>query len=384
MPILWRYLISYFLKVTLTCVVAFVAILLTMRLDEIAHFAGLGAPLDVIFLFALYQIPYILPLAIPLSCLIASFLVIQRLSHTHELIALRACGFSLKDILTPLLLTAAFLSLVNFWFISEVATQSHLKTNLLKNELRSINPLLLLHNKHLMRLKGFYFDSFGDSYIGESSNDVILAIPNKHQRRINLLIAKQFKVDPLSFIGEEVTLLTGKASHQEQAFDDLLVENMKKAVSDIQDFADLLQKKIWTINSDYLQFSLLLKRIENQQQLIQKSEMQGMKKQEIKSLRMHLNRSVSEIVKRFAIGLAAISFTLMGASFGLSISRQQNKRPLIYLIVLTIFYLVTFFAAKGLDSYFIWATSLYLIPHLVIIGFSLVALNRIAKGNESC
>ena len=42
MPVLWRYLIAYFLRIAIVCVLAFIAILLTMRLDEIAHFAALG------------------------------------------------------------------------------------------------------------------------------------------------------------------------------------------------------------------------------------------------------------------------------------------------------------------------------------------------------
>ncbi len=155
------------------------------------HYASLGAPIGALLIFTFHQMFYILPIAIPLSCLIASFILIQRLSKTHELTALRSCGFSFKDILTPILITAAFISLLNFWVISELATNSHLQTNLLKSELRSVNPLLLLHNKNLMRMKGFYLDSLGSSRIGEFATDVILALPGKHQQRLNLFIAKK-------------------------------------------------------------------------------------------------------------------------------------------------------------------------------------------------
>ncbi len=67
------------------------------------------APVAYIVFFALYESP-IFPIALPLSCLIASLLLIQRLSSSHELTALRASGFSLFDILTPILITAAFSS----------------------------------------------------------------------------------------------------------------------------------------------------------------------------------------------------------------------------------------------------------------------------------
>lgn len=382
MPILWRYLISYFLRITVTCILAFVAILLTMQLDDIAHFAALGAPLHYILLFTLYQIPYILPIAIPLSCLIASLLLIQRLSSTHELTALRASGFALSNILTPIWLTAAFLTVGNFWIASELATQSHLQTNLLKSELRSINPLLLLHNKHLMRLKGFYFEALGASRVGESASEVILALPNRRHERLHLMIAQHLKANSQLFIGEDVTLITGMANEQEEDFDHLLIENMKKSVTNVSDFSDMLQKKVCTINNDYLQIPLLLERIQEQKLLLQEAKNKEEEKEKLKSLKAQLNRSHSEINKRFSIAIATFSFTLMGTSFGINISRRRRYRSLYFAIGLTTLYLVAFFVAKGLDHQRWLAAALYLIPHLLIIGASLFILKRVAKGIE--
>jgi lipopolysaccharide export system permease protein len=382
MPILWRYLLSHFLKVTIFCVLAFIAILLTMRLDEIAHFAALGTPLSSILLFTLYQIPYILPIAIPISCLIASLITIQRLSNTHELTALRACGFSLRDLLSPLLLAAAFLSLVNFWIVSEVATQSHLTTNILKSEMRSINPLLLLNNKHLMRLKGIYFDALGPSRVGESASEVILAIPNKHQDRLNLLIAQQLKASPSAFIGQEVTLITGLKSEEENQFDHLLVENMGESITLVQDFSKLLQKKVWTVNNDYLKMSLLLVRIQEEQAALEKAKTEKQPPSQIKQLRTQLYRSFSDIARRLSIAMAILSFTLMGMAFGINISRKRKYRSLYFAIFLTLLYLIAFFVAKGVDQNWALATSLYLAPHVILILSSMIMLKRVSKGIE--
>jgi lipopolysaccharide export system permease protein len=381
MPILWRYLIDSFLKVAVVCVLAFIAILLTMRLDDIAHFAALGAPFSYILLFTLYQVPYILPIALPLSCLIAALLLVQRLSKTHELTALRASGFALRDLLAPLLLTAAFLSLGNFWINSELATQSHLQTNLLKSELRAINPLLLLHNKHLMRLKGFHFEARGASHVGESASDVILVIPNKQQQRLNLMVAKQLKASPSVFKGERVTLITGIPQEQED-FDHLIVENIEEALTPVQDFSDLLQKKVWTINNDYLHLPLLLARIETQSHALREAQQRGETRAQLKPLREQLNRSQSEIIKRLSLACAVFTFTLMGTAFGLTISRQHSYYPLYLTITFTTLYLVTFFIAKDAGHHFLLATLLYLSPHLLIISASLLMLRRISRGIE--
>lgn len=382
MPVLWRYLMSYFIRIVLACVIAFVAILLTMRLDEIAHFAALGAPLTYLLIFTLHQIPYILPVAIPLSCLIASLILIQRLSNAQELTALRASGFSLPNILAPIWTTAAFLSLGNFLITSEIATQSHLQNNLLKSELRSINPLLLLHNKHLMRLKGFYFESLGAYHVGESASEVILALPNQHHQRLHLMIAQHLKATPAIFIGDEVTLMTGMAGKQDEDFDQLLIENMRQSSTQVKDFSDFLQKKVWSINNDYLRMPLLLARIQAQRQLLQDAQLKEENPAEIKSLKTQLNHSLSEIMKRLSIATAVFSFTLMGTAFGINISRKRYHYSLYLAIALTTVYLIAFFAARGMDQRCWLAGSLYLIPHLLIICASIIVLRRIAKGIE--
>src|SRR3569832_1685770 len=94
MPILWRFLLKSYFQVFLLCMTSFIAALFVMRFKDIAEFATLNSDALSIFLFSLYQLPYVLPLAIPISCVIASMLLFQKLSHYQELTALRAAGVS--------------------------------------------------------------------------------------------------------------------------------------------------------------------------------------------------------------------------------------------------------------------------------------------------
>lgn len=378
MPVAWRYLLAHFLKITLFCVLAFVALLLTMRLDDIAHFSALGASWSHIALFTFYQIPYILPIALPISCLIASYTLVQRLSGSHELTAMRACGFAIRNILTPILLAATVLGLTNFWIVSELATTAHLTNNKLKSELRSINPLLLLHNKHLMRLKGIYFEALGSSRFGEAAEDVVLAVPNHHHQRLNLLLANQLSASSSLFTGQGVTLLTSSPAEDDEQFDQLFIENMEKSVTEVQDFAQLLQQKVWTINNDYLKMSFLLIRIDE----LNKALAEASDPQERKVVKGQLYRSLSELIRRFALAVGVVTFTLMGAAFGLNISRRRSYWTLYLAIGLASLYLGAFFLAKGADQNLALAASLYTIPNIAIIAASLYVLNRISTGRE--
>lgn len=377
MPTLWRYLIVQYLKVLTLSVVAFVIVLLTLRLDEIAHFATLGAEGHFIILFTLFQIPYMLPIALPISALISSLLLVRSLSHRQELTALRASGFSFRALFTPILLSAAFLTVANFVVISEFATSSHLTTSLLKNQLRSVNPLLLLHNKHLMNLKGFFFDALGDSKMGELAGNSILAFPNQHDERLSLLVAGKLHASPDSFGGEDISLITSKEGKQ------MIIENIHLMDSPIEDFSHLIEKKVWTLNNDHLGISLLLARLDEEAYYLRKAVEEGGTKEEIKQLQRTQQRGWIEIVRRLSGAISVFSLTLLGCAFGIHVGRQQNSKGIVVVILLATLYLISYFIAKGMDHHIEAAIALYTVPHLLIWIASTFAIWRSARGLES-
>lgn len=383
MPLLWRYLLYQFLKVFTLCVVAFVIILMTMRLDEIAHFAALGSESFTILWFALQQVPYILPIALPISALISAILLVQGLSKSHELTAMRACGFSLRDVLMPLLSAALFLSALNFYIISELSTASHLNAGLLKNQLRSINPLILLHSKHLMLTKGFYFDTLGPSRIGELAQDIILISTNKHHDRLNLMVAKKLQASPISFVGHHISLLTSLRAQEDEALEHLMLENINETSTTVKDFSQMLESKIWAINNDHLNLPLLLVKLHNEGQHLQQVRMDTPTDTiKIKQALQTCHRCYLEIIRRVSVALGVFSFTLMGIAFGINISRNSSNRGIIFVVLLGTMFLVAFFGAKEADYNLILGSLLYLLPHIIIIGASLWMLKRINHGIE--
>lgn len=383
MPLLWRYLLYQFLKVFFLCTISFVIILMTIRLEEIAHFATLGAEGFNIFWFALQQVPYILPLAFPISALISTILLVQGLSKSHELTALRASGFSLRDVLMPLLSAALFLSALNFYIISELSTSSHLNTALLKNRLRSINPLVLLHSKHLMQAKGFYFDTLGPSKIGELAQDIVFLSANKHHDRLNLMVAKKLQASPISFTGSHVSLLTSVPVKKDNAVEQLFLENIRETSTTVEDFSQMLETKIWTVNNDHLSLPLLLAKLEIESKNLQQARMNASSDaaEVIKQTHQTCDRCYLEIMRRISVALGVFTFTLMGIAFGANIGRNSSNRNILYVILLGTLYLIAFFGAKEAHN-LILGSLLYTLPHLIIIGASLWRLKRINHGIE--
>ncbi|MCH9627017.1 MAG: hypothetical protein S4CHLAM2_06510 [Chlamydiales bacterium] len=366
MPLFGRYLLLHYLKVLLLSVLSFIAILLVSRLEDIAHFASLGAPTAYLTRFVLYQIPYILPIAIPISCLISSMILFQRLSQTHELTALRAGGFSLKQILAPILIAGAFLSLGNFYITSELATTSHLATRRMAHSLISVNPLILLQSAKAAQLKRSYVQ-MDPIQNGKAAQNVLVVLKNTPKGRLHLGLAKKITTETGTLCAEQVSLVSSLPSAEAPH---LVIENQEQLTASAAEFASMMYGKGWKIATDHLKLSLLRART------LLYQEQSGAEAAH------HLARCHSEYVKRISLGLAAFTFTLMGVSFGMQISRNRAKKGFFLALFLTALTFITFFLGKELSTWVWVASTLFLLPHVLITITSIWSLTRVSRGIE--
>ncbi|MFN0065617.1 MAG: LptF/LptG family permease [Chlamydiales bacterium] len=372
MPIFGTYLLKQYFKVLILSVLTFITVLVVSRLETIANFAILGTSWSRIALFTLYQIPYVLPLAIPISCLLSSMILFQSMSHSYELTALRSSGFSLLRIMAPLLMASAFLFLGSFYLSSEIATTAHLKTRKMFYEFTSINPLALLQNARIAKLKESYV-TMEPIKNGEEAKNLLIAAKPGGQRRLLLYMIKDLQINESQLEGREVSLLTSTSA---EPFDHIIIENQERIHVSAADFAALLRPKGWKIANDHLKLSLLRAR---------KAALTAQLKKECSSakqakIRKDLVKNRSEIVRRFALSFATFSFTLMGICLGMEISRNRSKKGVLVAVCLAALALISFFVAHELDHLF-WASLILSVgPHIVIVFCSLWTLWRIQRG----
>lgn len=378
MPTIWRFLLGHYLMVLSLCLVAFIAILLTLRLDEIAQFAALGASSPHLLKFIVYQIPYILPVAIPISALISTVILMQRLSNSYELTALRACGYSLAHIAAPLLLMAFLLCTVSFALISEVATHSQLMKRSLKREIKALNPLILLQNEKLSRLQGIYAHAQGGLKSGEEAKELVIARYNSSADAIDVLLVEQLAAKDDAITAHHATLMTstmGKTGKQ------TIIENAADVVLPTWDLSQLLGRSAeWYPKDDYLKLSLLRARIAEYRTALAEAYQRGASPKEIKKITHDLNACYSEAIRRTSLSLSVFSFTLIGIAFGMRASPRQLRRGLLWIIGLAMLFLICFFTAKSLHRHCYLSITLYSVPHLIIIASCWRALNRLSAG----
>ncbi len=308
MPILWRYLWRSYFQVFSLCVSGFIAVLLVTRFQEIARFATSGASFPTVGLFALYQIPYVLPIAIPISCLIASLLLFQRLSHSHELTALRSTGIGLYPLIFPILFAGAILSLVNFSIVSELAPWCRSLSRALIYETTSKNPLFMLQKETLVRLRNAYVD-MRSLKSGQSAEDVVLVMNNSSSKRLSLLTAKELFLKGDMLIGKHVSLISCVDPKREASFDHLVIENEQSMSTKASNLAQFVQKYENSTHYDYATARMLLAR----------------EKVDGRSSMFPLTRAQAELARRISLGLSAFAFTWIGVGFGVEIGRQKKS-----------------------------------------------------------
>lgn len=227
-----------------------------------------------------------------------------------------------------------------------------------------------------MRMKGFYYDSLGASKMGQSANDALIAVPNQGKNSLNLILASQLESTDQEFKTKQLSLISPIKSDNETGFQNILLETVEEAVFSIQDFAHLIQKKVYQASNDSLTMGLLLIRLKD----LKEQRIKATEPEENKATQKSIRQIYSEIARRISAGLSPITFTLLGLAFGMSVSRMKNSFQLIFPIGLAALYLICFFAAKAMESKVLISYLLYLAPHILIIAASIRKISKINRG----
>ncbi len=361
--VLSRYLLRFYFRVALSCLTGLIFILLLSRFEFIARFAVLGSGPKEILLFTLLQIPYILPFIIPISCLIAAFLLFNRLSHSHEITAARAAGRSIYHLAAPILASSLILGLLTFAISSELTPYSRRKANELSEAIARINPLLLLQKDSGLGLKELYAD-VKKLEKGKSAEEIILVMRPKGTGKFSIISADKLLLEDGLLQGTNVAFISSFGKDYPNGFDNLLIENQKKLRCGNSLIADLGRQG-------------------NSPKQSQKAVYQSSKLLIGKLLSSQLTSSgplQMELLRRISMSLATFTLTFIGLSCGLTLGRTPSKRGLLMASSLATFFLLAFISGKALVNSPYLLLLCYLAPHPIIWFFSFFRVRKMEQG----
>jgi len=115
LPVLGRHLRREFLRAFALTLVAFVAVYVIAEFfDRFDDFLESQASISAIARAFLFKVPLVVTQVAPLAVLAGALLGLGLLARTNEFVALRACGVSVWQVLAPLALVGALVSLTTF------------------------------------------------------------------------------------------------------------------------------------------------------------------------------------------------------------------------------------------------------------------------------
>jgi len=114
---------------------------LWVYLDELV---GKGLELKVIIEFLVYTLAMLMPMALPLSMLLASIMTFGDMGENNELLAMKAAGISLFRIMKPVIVLSILLSIGAFTFSNRVIPVSYKKLMALMTSIRQMRPEIVV------------------------------------------------------------------------------------------------------------------------------------------------------------------------------------------------------------------------------------------------
>ena len=363
MPIIWRYLLKKIFSIFILSIFSFIIILLITQTHAIARFAILSPSLSSVALFVGCQVPYILPIAIPLSCLISTFITMKNLSVQHEITAFRALGLNLRTLLMPPLLLGLFFSCVNFMIAAELTPRTRKVAQKLIFSSTMDNPLFLIQNSNKLGMEDSIIDMKTENR-GKTAKDVTFATINKNTGHIFLSKIDQLALKKDQLTGKNMTLLTYLEADHEAPFDPLFIENQKSIAFSADFLCNLLETKQYRDEPKHWELGSLIHYIKKG------SEGQSERKQ----------KAFFEIERRSFYAIITLLLTWMGSVLGITINRSESKKQLVLITLYTLTTFIFAILAKSFSQNALLSTLFFALPILIVVMGMLHAQQKILRG----
>lgn len=138
-----KYLLkSYLGPMVLTFSIAVFVLLLQFLWKKIEQIVGKGLEFSVIFEMIAYACATLVPMALPLSILLASIMTMGNLGEKYELVAMKSSGLSLWRILRPLIVLSLCFCVLAFVFSNNVIPSATNELRLISYEIKTKKPAL--------------------------------------------------------------------------------------------------------------------------------------------------------------------------------------------------------------------------------------------------
>ncbi len=371
MKILSRYCLKEFIPPFLISLICFTCIIL---FDELFRLVKLFVKKGVGPLYLIESLMYIAPatvvLSIPMAALVAILLALGRLSTDSEIMAMRANGVGIHQLMGPLLCTTLLLSFVDLAVIEYVLPQATQASVKLKRDIQKHNPAIILEEGTIMK----ELKTKGKLWMFESTDPETERMQNVkiwdefYQGQPRLTVAKSAT---LAYEGNEAKLTL----YDGQTYDPLTDGSDGFRITQFQeqqialDFTKDLQRRDYTSkHPQTMRIAQLSTYIGDLTDSIKPDKPSTYTLNRIRYAKV-------EYHKKFALPFACLAFGLIGIPLGIMVKKNGKMIGFgIGLSVILLYYLLLQIGqSTGTNGYLHPAFAMWL-PNLVVstIGLTLI------------
>jgi lipopolysaccharide export system permease protein len=323
MQTIHRYVTVSFLA---TLVLAFLVITFVLSvgiLFKITGWLARGASGSLVLEMVLSGVPQSLGFSIPMSALVAVLLLFGRLSADSEISAMRACGVSLAQILSPFLLLAVALTLVCLYVHDELGPRSHLAQRSLRARIGATSAMDVLEEGR--------FVSLGDLsvYVGRRDGRIARDVRIYDLRNPNA--RREIRAES-AVVGTNGASLVLDLRHVR--LDPIPLKDGSLAVCDELriEVPDVLRARSYTQRQSDMTFAELFDRI-----WCVAAWFPGLPAADLAQERMVFS---VELNKRLVLAVSCLVFVFLGAPLGIKAHRRESSvGAAIGLLVVFLFYI---------------------------------------------
>jgi len=301
-----------------------------------------GVSTTIIMQVFLYNIPYILSFSIPMSAITAVLLLFGRLSIDGEITAMKACGLSLWQIITPVVLSSVVLTSVCLYLNFESAPASHFARRQALVNIGEIDPVALLE-------EGRFTDDFPgyqiriDSRQGnEVQNVVIYELMGNDWRRYIRAKRGVITTDPEN-LRMEVDLFDVQITEKDPKEPEKMTLFPTERYSFNPSYHEIMRNKNITKKPKNLNFMEIMKAIRDITVIYPQTPAA-----EIPARTMEC---MIEFHRRVAFAVSCFSFTILGIPLGLKSRRKESSLGILISLLLVVVFYLFIIVADSLTKY---------------------------------
>lgn len=337
------------------------------NLIKVLDYVSRGIPVHIFGKYVLFILPRLLTFTVPWAVMVAAVLVFSRMSADSEITAMRACGVSIIQILSPILLITFLMTALCLYLQVEVGPQLLWKSRSMMSMEAAQRPMAL-------------FEPGNPFSYREGNNNIVIAIDDKLGD--NELKGVLFcKTDTKGNLLQEVSAARGEIRTDPENM--ILYFTLYDCM--LTDRTGGSKDGISRAYSETFEFQFPYGKEANAQRISERAKYMPLNELmgEIRRTKQN-NEDTTELEvqlnKRIAFALSPIAFLLLGLPLAIRTSRRETSIGLFICVALASVYFFTIVLFESLDG-FSWLYPQYLLwlPNIIFQLLGAIMTYRISQ-----